>query len=64
MLTLAYLNALAALYNRLTLASTTKTANFGTTTYNWSVMQDVHTDPVDAGDAEVAELCYHAGIAI
>lgn len=60
----AYLNALAALYNRLTLASDTNTANFGATTYNWSIMQDDHTDPVDAGDAEVAKLCYHAGMAI
>lgn len=60
----AYLNALEALYNRLNNASTNCNANFGTTTYNWSVMQDDHTDPPDAGDAEAAELCYHAGIAI
>jgi hypothetical protein len=59
----AYLNALEALYNGLNNASTNCNANFGTTTYNWSVMQDVHTeDPPD--DAEAAELCYHAGIAI
>ena len=60
----AYLNALEALYNGLNNASTNCNANFGTTNYNWSVIQDVHTDPPDAGDAEAAELCYHAGIAV
>lgn len=60
----AYLNALATLYNGLNNASTNCNANFGTATYNWSLMHDDHTDPIDAGDAEVAKLCYHAGIAI
>jgi hypothetical protein len=27
-------------------------------------MKDVHTDPPGAGDAEVAELCFHAGVSI
>lgn len=60
----AYLNALEALYNGLNNASTNCNANFGTTTYNWSIIQDTHTDPPDANDAEAAELCYHAGIAV
>jgi len=60
----AYLNALETLWNRLTLASTDCNANFGATTYDWSVMQDDHTDPPDAGDTEVAKLCYHVGVAI
>ena len=60
----AYLNALETLWNRLTLASTNCNANFGATTYDWSVMQDDHTDPPDAGDTEVAKLCYHVGVAI
>jgi hypothetical protein len=38
-------------------------ADFGTT-YNWSIMRDEHGEPPDAGAAEVAKLCFHAGIAI
>jgi hypothetical protein len=60
----SYRSALAALWGRLTLSSTNHSANFGATTYNWSILQDVHTDPPDTGDAEVAELCHHAGIAV
>jgi hypothetical protein len=61
----AYLNALETLWNRLTHASTNCNANFGTTTYQWSLIQDVHDDVAhDAGDTAVATLCYHAGIAI
>jgi hypothetical protein len=59
-----YLSALAALWSRLTTASTSHSANFGATTYDWSLLQDIHTDPPDTGDAEVAELCHHAGIAV
>ncbi len=60
----SYQNALQTLCNHLTPASTYSYANFGATTYNWSLMEDDHTDPPDAGDDEVAELCYHAGIAV
>ena len=59
-----YLDALEALWNRLNQASTNCYANFGATSYNWSIIEDTHTDPPDAGDAEVAKLCYHAGIAV
>lgn len=59
-----YLNALQTLWDNLTLASTNCVANFGATTYNWSIIEDTHTDPSDTGDAEVAKLCYHAGIAV
>lgn len=59
----AYLIALENLYNRLTSASKSCFANFGTTTYQWSLMQDVHTEPPDAADTAVAILCYHAGVA-
>lgn len=58
-----YLNALDALWNRLTPVTTTPYANFGTTSYDWSLIGDVHSDPPDVGDAEVAKLCYHIGIA-
>jgi len=58
-----YLTALEALYNRLTSASRSSTANFGATTYDWSILQDLHQDPSDTGDAEVAEVCHHAAVA-
>jgi hypothetical protein len=59
-----YLTALANLYNRLTQASTTCSANFGATTYQWNLMQDTHSDPVDAGDAAVATICYQVAVAL
>lgn len=60
----AYLTALSTLYNRLTQGSTTISVNYGATTYQWNVMQDRHSDPVDAGDAAVATICYHVGVAL
>lgn len=62
--TVAYQNALAALWNRMTQSTKTPDANFGATTYNWSVIQDIHTDPPDAGDVEVAQLNAHMAIAV
>ena len=58
-----YQTALANLWNRMTQETTICNANFGATTYNWNLIGDVHSDPPDAGDAEVAKLCYHVGIA-
>jgi hypothetical protein len=58
-----YLEALDSLWNRLTQDTTVCHADFGAANYNWSILEDIHTDPPGAGDAEVAELCYHAGIA-
>jgi hypothetical protein len=60
----AYLQALDSLYSHLTAASTTTYANFGATTYQWSLMQDQHTDPVDAGDGAVATLCYQVAVGV
>jgi hypothetical protein len=62
--TVAYQNALAALWNRMTQSTKTPDANFGATTYNWSVIQDTHADPPDAGDIEVAQLNAHVAIAV
>lgn len=58
-----YQAALDSLYNRLTPWSNVFIVNCGATTYDWSLMKDTHSDPVDAGDAEVAKLCYHVGVA-
>jgi hypothetical protein len=59
-----YLEALDTLWNRLIPESTSCDVNFGAATYDWSIIQDDHTDPPGFGDAEVAKLCYHAGVAI
>ena len=58
-----YQQALETLYNRLTPGSTRHSANFANTTYDWSLMQDIHSDPVDAGDQAVATFCRHVAIA-
>jgi len=60
----AYRNALTALWNRMTPDTKTPSADFGATTYNWSVILDRHADPPDAGDAEVAKLNAHVAIAV
>ena len=62
--TTAYRTALAALWSRMTAQSTTVSANFAGATYNWGVLQDRHTDPVDDGDPEVAEIMLHVGVAM
>jgi hypothetical protein len=59
-----YQAALDALYDRLDPGSTTYTVNFGETLYKWSIMEDEQSDPPNvAADAEVAKLCFHAGVA-
>ncbi|MCP5007832.1 MAG: hypothetical protein GY941_28430 [Planctomycetes bacterium] len=62
----AYRNALQALRedSGFTIVTTQHSADFGTTTYNLSLLRDEHTVPVDPGDAEVAKLSYHLGIAL
>jgi hypothetical protein len=59
-----YREALDTLYNHLTSASTTTFANFGATTFQWSLVQDDHSDPVDAGDNAAATLCYQVAVAV
>ncbi len=56
-------DAVNALYGRLTPASDHYSADFGATTYDWSLLLDYHDRPPDAGDVEVAKLCLHVGIA-
>jgi hypothetical protein len=60
----AYTAAVHNLWDKLPQLPTTHTADFGATNYNWGILQDMHTDPPDDGDPEVAKLCYHAGIAV
>jgi hypothetical protein len=59
-----FLDALETLWNQMTEEVETHSADFGATTYNWSILKPSHTDPVDAGDMEVAKLAYHVGISV
>ncbi|RKZ31662.1 hypothetical protein DRQ36_01195 [bacterium] len=60
----AFFTALDSLWNRLTMSSKTCRADFGTTTYRWDLMEDIHDDAIhDAGDTAVATLCYNVGVA-
>jgi hypothetical protein len=60
-----YLDALEALWDRLPNQGLDFLGiDFNTVTYDWSRIQDVHSDDPPGGDhAEVAKLCYHAGLA-
>ncbi|MCK4659456.1 MAG: C10 family peptidase [Phycisphaerae bacterium] len=59
-----YQTAFDNLWGTLTEDQTYCPANFGTATYDWHLMEDDHQDPVDPGDTAVAELCYHASVAV
>jgi len=63
-----YQIALENLWDRMTPQTTRMQVDFGSTTYNWDIMQDTHPDPApnqpSAGDAEVAKLCFHAGLSV
>ena len=58
-----YQNALQTLYNQLAENWVPLFADFGNTTYQWNLLEDVHSTP-DAGGLEAAKLCYHAGMAV
>lgn len=58
-----YQDALSELWNRLPEHNNpTYDADFGATVYDWNLMFDRHTG--ETNNAEVAELCLHAGIAL
>ena len=58
-----YRTALAALWNRMTAAQSVPSVNFSAPIL-WNVITNTHTDPVDAGDTAVAELCRAAGVSV
>ena len=60
----AFLDALEALWDRMNQEVQPNYADFGATTYDWSIIGPLHEDPVDAGDVEVAKLAYHVGISV
>jgi len=62
--TTAYRTALTALWSRMPTGSTPITVNFAGATYNWGALQNKHSDPVDDGDPEVAEIMLHVGVAM
>jgi len=60
-----YLSALDTLYTRLTPGETYSIANFGGTTYDWSLLKDDHDDPPnEAGDFEVAKFNQHVAVSV
>jgi len=59
----AYRTALGALWNRMTAAQVMPDINY-TAPIAWNIITNVHTDPVDAGNAAVAALCHAAGVSV
>jgi hypothetical protein len=62
--TSTYRSALSTLYGRLNSNVTSWPADFGATTYQWSLMADREGQLPPGGDAAVATLSHHAGIAV
>jgi hypothetical protein len=60
----AFETALRELLNRANTTYEPHVVDFSASTYDWSLMTDVHTDPPDAGDSEVAKLSYEAGVSV
>jgi len=60
----SFQSAVRTLYDRMPTYSFPVYADFGSTSYNWSLLQDSHATPPDTGGIEVAKLCAHAGIAV
>jgi len=63
-ITPAYLAAVSTLYDRMPQNSTYYSVNYSGATYDWDLIQDVHADPPDAGDTEVAKINYHVAVAV
>ena len=61
--TTEYRDALKHLWDDLDKVTAAHTADFSAGTYDWSIMEDSHSDPPDAGAAEAAKICYDAGVA-
>jgi hypothetical protein len=62
--TSAYRDALVVLYGRLNSNITNWPADFGATTYQWNLMADEEGQLPQGGDAAVATLSHHTGIAV
>ncbi len=60
----AYQAALANLWARMNTSTTVVSANFAGAAYNWNAMQNTHTDPVDDGDSDVAQVMLHLGVSV
>ncbi|MCU0640447.1 MAG: C10 family peptidase [Candidatus Krumholzibacteria bacterium] len=59
-----YLTALQTLYERMPADSTLHAINYAAASYTWSLIQNSHDDPPDAGDTEVAKINYHTAVAV
>ena len=60
----AYESALRELDQRATWEHDDYDADFSASTYDWSLMADVHQDPPDAGDTQAAQLSYDAAVSV
>lgn len=60
----SFRDALDNLWDRLLETSVDYEVDFSAAIYDWSLMQDVHGEPPDPGDVEVAKLSFHAGVAL
>lgn len=60
----AYQTALATLWSHMTQATKQACANFGTATYDWSIMRDTNAEPPDAAGNEAAEVSAHTAIGV
>jgi hypothetical protein len=60
----AFENAVRELLQRANTTYEDYDVDFSASTYDWSLMTDVHTDPPDAGDAQAAKLSYDAAISV
>ncbi len=58
-----YTNALGTLWSRMTPTTATLHVVHDGVTVNWSLLNDDHADPPDAGDDEAAELSYQFAVA-
>ena len=59
-----YLSALAYLWGRMNQSSKLPCANFGSATYNWSIMQPTNAEPPDAAGNEAAKVSAHVSIGV
>jgi len=59
-----YLDALALLWDEMTIDDRSFTLNLSTTAFDWSQIHDSHATPYDTTDEQVAWLCYCAGLSV
>jgi hypothetical protein len=59
----SYHHALDENWKNLTKINNNYSVDFSTQSYDWTVLEDIHSAMPSLGSAEAAKICYHAGIA-